>query len=239
MNGMRKLKDPRHELFCQNRVVGQTIDEAYTNAGFKPNRGNAARLNAKESIQARIGELMDDALSKTTKTLEDGVHELQKLAFSSLGKFYKLGEDGLPEISFENVDADDAAALADLVVDDVTVGAKTVRRVRIKLADKAGALAKFIDLKTKQRDREEERAALEAKTINGTLSGDYEDDYLKDLGSRFALKSLEDARAMKAGLLSPSGNGRAAATGAPDCRPDARSADDEHSRYPKPTPERR
>lgn len=224
---MPKLKDPRHELFCQNRAVGQTCDAAYTNACYKPNRGNAARLNATESIQARIGELMDDALSKTTKTLEDGVHELQKLAFSSLGKFYKLGEDGLPEISFDEVDADDACALADLVVDDVTVGAKTVRRVRIKLHDKASALVKFIELKIKQEERAAEKAD---KTINGTLAGDHEDDYLKDLGSRFALKSLEDARAMKAGLLAPSGNGRAATTAAAKTEPNARSADDEDGR---------
>ena len=43
-----------------------TIDDAYAAAGFKPNRGNAARLNAKESIQHRIAELQGSTADQIT-----------------------------------------------------------------------------------------------------------------------------------------------------------------------------
>lgn len=55
---MPVLSDPRHELFCQLRLEGKTVDQAYQGAGFKPNRGNAARMNANESIRARMEELL-------------------------------------------------------------------------------------------------------------------------------------------------------------------------------------
>ncbi len=64
------------------------------------------------------------------------------------------------------------------------------KRVKIKLHDKAGALAKFIELKGKQEERAAAKALLDAKTIDGKIVG-VEDDYLADLGSRYHLKSLD------------------------------------------------
>lgn len=55
---MPVLSDPRHERFCQLRVEGKTIDQAYIDAGFKANRSNAARLNSNEHIHARMEELL-------------------------------------------------------------------------------------------------------------------------------------------------------------------------------------
>ncbi len=199
---MPKLKDPRHELFCQNRAVGQTCDAAYTNAGYKPNRGNAARLNANESIQARIGELTDNAVRKTERSLEEDYLELESLAHSNLADFFTLDADGLPEITFDGVTRQQTAALADLTVDTINGkdGDKSCvigRRVKLKLADKAGALVKLIELKQKARDREEERAALEAKTLDATVVEDDDRDYLADLADRFRLPSLELVKAAK------------------------------------------
>ena len=194
---MPKLKNPRHEKVAQARALGKTLEDCAKAAGYAEHASSISTILSLPNVSERVGELQDEALKVTTKTLEDGVHELEKLAFSSLGKFYKLGEDGLPEVSFEAVDADDACALADLTVDDVTVGSKLVRRVRLKLADKAGALVKFIDLKTKQREREEAQAALDAKTIDGTVVRDDRQDYLNDLAERFRLPSLEKVKAAK------------------------------------------
>jgi phage terminase small subunit len=55
---MPVLSEPRHERFCQLRIEGKTIDQAYIDAGFKANRSNAARLNANDHIQARMEELL-------------------------------------------------------------------------------------------------------------------------------------------------------------------------------------
>ena len=51
------LANARHEKFAQNRAKGMSADAAHAAAGYTPNRGNAARMKANESIQARVAEL--------------------------------------------------------------------------------------------------------------------------------------------------------------------------------------
>ena len=55
---MPVLPDPRYEPFAQRLAQGDTADKAYQRAGFKANRGNAARLNANESIKGRVAEIL-------------------------------------------------------------------------------------------------------------------------------------------------------------------------------------
>lgn len=57
------LKNARHERFAQELAKGQTADEAYVLAGFKPARSNASRLMAKDSIKARVSEILAEAAS--------------------------------------------------------------------------------------------------------------------------------------------------------------------------------
>ncbi len=54
---MPHLDNLRHEKFCRHIVQGRTADQAYADAGYRPHRGNAARLRANESVIARIAEL--------------------------------------------------------------------------------------------------------------------------------------------------------------------------------------
>ena len=61
---MAALKNQRHELFAQAIASGKTADEAYQDAGYKENRGNAARLNANESISDRVREILDRSAKK-------------------------------------------------------------------------------------------------------------------------------------------------------------------------------
>ena len=51
------LTNSRHEVFAHALVAGKTIDAAYREAGYSTNSGNASRLNGKDSIIARVGEL--------------------------------------------------------------------------------------------------------------------------------------------------------------------------------------
>ena len=57
---MPELPSQRQERFCQHAAAGMTNDAAYTSAGYKPNRGNAARLKAKERIRNRIAEIQGE-----------------------------------------------------------------------------------------------------------------------------------------------------------------------------------
>lgn len=64
------LKNPRHEAFAQYLYEGHTADEAYQRAGFKPNRGNATRLKANESILQRVEELQERKAKQADVTVE-------------------------------------------------------------------------------------------------------------------------------------------------------------------------
>jgi phage terminase small subunit len=72
------LRNARHERFAQERAKGRSVDAAYAKAGFKPNRGNAARLNAIESVAARIAELQSRAAEKAVVTVDDIAKQLDQ-----------------------------------------------------------------------------------------------------------------------------------------------------------------
>jgi hypothetical protein len=61
---MPVLPNNKHELFAQGLAKGLSADAAYQAAGYKPHRGNAARLRANEIIQRRIAEILGKAAEK-------------------------------------------------------------------------------------------------------------------------------------------------------------------------------
>jgi len=73
---MPPLPNGRHELFALELAQGKTADEAYQLAGYKPNRGNAARLKADESISGRVAELQRAAAAQTEATIAGVLSEL-------------------------------------------------------------------------------------------------------------------------------------------------------------------
>lgn len=73
------LRNARHETFAQELAKGKTADEAYQLAGFQPNRGNAARLNANESIRTRVEELASRGAEKAEWTAADRLSSLKSI----------------------------------------------------------------------------------------------------------------------------------------------------------------
>lgn len=58
---MPPLTNPRQELFVQELVKGKSKAQAYEDAGYAPNRHNAAALiNTNQHIQDRYRELFDE-----------------------------------------------------------------------------------------------------------------------------------------------------------------------------------
>lgn len=105
---MPRLENPRHEAFAQYLSEGCSADEAHQKAGYKPNRGNAVRLKAKESVQTRLAELQERAQrqhdvtvhSLTTMYMEaaqmarqNGKSEALSKAADSLAKLHGLWVD--------------------------------------------------------------------------------------------------------------------------------------------------
>jgi phage terminase small subunit len=136
---MAVLQNHRHELFAQGIVEGKTSDQAYIDAGFKPGRNNAARLRAKESIQARIKELQNRGLKRHDITVDRILEEYAKLGFSDIRKVFDAEGRLLKPHELPN---DIAGALTALEVATVQKGKGAVEHVaKIKLADKRAALA--------------------------------------------------------------------------------------------------
>jgi len=151
---MPVLKNARHEKFAQGLASGKTADEAYEQAGFKPNRGNASRLKANESILHRVEEIKaavtEKAIEKLAVTKERIVEELAKIGFSNMLDYMRAGPDGDPYLDFSNLTRDQGAALSEVTVEDFKDGrgddARDVRRIKFKLHDKKGALVDLAKL---------------------------------------------------------------------------------------------
>ena len=141
---MPVLSNQRHERFAQLLAEGKTADEAYQEAGFSANRGNATRLKANESIQVRMAEILGVAASKAEVSVESVLRELSLLGFSNMQDYMRAGSNGDPYLDFSGLTREQAAALTEVTVEDFTEGRgenkRDVRRVKFKLADKRAAL---------------------------------------------------------------------------------------------------
>lgn len=83
---MPVLPNQRHEAFAQALAKGKTADEAYALAGFKPNRGNATTLKAKQSILNRVSEIQIKVAKKVEITVESLAAELEEARSLAIGE---------------------------------------------------------------------------------------------------------------------------------------------------------
>lgn len=141
------LKNARHERFAQAVARGKTADEAYVEAGYEANRGNAARLNANENVEKRVTEILAAGAKRAEVTVERVLQELAKVGFANMQDYMRAGADGDPYLDFSALTRDQAAALSEVTVEDFKDGrgedARDVRRVKFKLHDKLSALEKI------------------------------------------------------------------------------------------------
>lgn len=68
------LENARWELFAQSVANGKLLDDAYADAGYKPNQRNSSRLRKLTSVDERIAELLNErankVLAKTAREAE-------------------------------------------------------------------------------------------------------------------------------------------------------------------------
>ena len=57
---MPPLTNHRHELFAQGLAQGRSASEAYRNAGYRPNDGNACTLKGDQRISKRVEEIVQE-----------------------------------------------------------------------------------------------------------------------------------------------------------------------------------
>ena len=64
------LANLRHERFAQALAQGKAANEAYAQAGYRANDGNASRLKGNERISARVQEIVGRAAERAEVSLE-------------------------------------------------------------------------------------------------------------------------------------------------------------------------
>jgi len=127
---MAVLPNARHEAFAQALAKGKTADDAYAQAGFKPDRGNASRLQQKDSIRQRVAELLEwsatveqkateRAIDKLAITKERVLAELAKIGFSDIRKAIKWNGHLITEE--DNPEGGDVLVVKTIVSNHVTL----------------------------------------------------------------------------------------------------------------------
>lgn len=129
---MPVLKNAKHERFAQGLAKQLTADDAYTAAGFRANRGNAARLKANESIQARVAELLNRSAERTVITVASITERLLSIATKA-----EISADA-PLLSVARAALMDAAKLNGLVVEKSLSAKTSVEDLLDQLDGKAG-----------------------------------------------------------------------------------------------------
>lgn len=149
---MPALANAKHEKFAQALAKGVPSYQAYVDAGYSYNEGNASRLKSNEKVQARVQELLDKGAAKAEVSIARVLEELSHIAFADIRNAVKWGVSP-NDVSSENADPnslgiypvrlipsekiDDSAAKA---VAEVSL---TAQGVKVKMHDKLSALDKL------------------------------------------------------------------------------------------------
>lgn len=127
---MAALSNARHERFAQELAKGKTQTEAYAEAGYVADDGNAARLTGNDRIAARVAELQERAAIRTEITVADITNRL--LAIATKGE----ASAEAPMLSVARASLMDAAKLNGLVVEK-SESAVQITEVRRTIVDAA------------------------------------------------------------------------------------------------------
>jgi phage terminase small subunit len=145
---------PKQECFCQEYLIDLNATQAAIRAGYSAKTAGVIGYEylKKPQIQKCIQSLRDKRAEKLEITADQVLREYAKLAFSTLGDFMRVQKDGTAYFDLSAMTPDQAAAIQEYSVDEYTEGkagakgngkgekGRAVKRMRIKLADKKGAL---------------------------------------------------------------------------------------------------
>ena len=87
---MPVLSKSRHELFSQAVANGRSLDDAYSDAGFVRNRGNASKLMRNTAIQSRVDELLQERAKGTLQKTISEVHYTREVLLAELEEARKM-----------------------------------------------------------------------------------------------------------------------------------------------------
>lgn len=136
----------RQRAFCRELITGASATEAARQAGYSHSYADrqAKQLLEKPQVAQELARLREKVEKSAIMTAQETLEELSKLGRANLLDYFRLTSEGDPVIDLSNVTPEQAAALVEIQVEDYLEGrgedARQVRRIRIKMADKKGAL---------------------------------------------------------------------------------------------------
>ena len=153
---MPVLHNRRHEAFAQALAEGKSAIVAHREAGYKPDRGTASKLQHLPSIVQRVNEILSQREADTEAARKvaiecsgiDTAWVLTQLAFiagADLGDYCDWNEKGrVTYVPKAKLSAGQRAALQEITqFESLDAKGRLRRRVRIRLHDKISALDKI------------------------------------------------------------------------------------------------
>lgn len=138
--------NPKQDRFIAEYLIDLNATQAAIRAGYsaKTAKQIGSRLLTVVDVKAELEKRQAELAKTHGVTVASIVQELAKLGFSNMQDYMRSGADGDPHLDFSELTRDQAAALAEVTVEDFKDGrgedARDVRRVKFKLADKRAAL---------------------------------------------------------------------------------------------------
>lgn len=137
---------PKQQRFVEEYLVDLNATQAAIRAGYSEKTAGAigAENLTKPEISAAIAAKREELAKNCAVSAERVIRELALIGFANMKDYLSITSGGDPFIDLSNLTRDQAAAIAEVTVEDFTEGrgddARDVRRVKFKLADKKGAL---------------------------------------------------------------------------------------------------
>jgi phage terminase small subunit len=138
-----KAIPPRRVAFVREYLVDLNASRAARDVGYAAKSASVegSRLLANPEVQAEITRQRAILMEQSNVTPEKIVAELAVIAFSDLGDYIRIHQDGTPSIELGNMPPGATRAIASLNTDATkTASGRQTARLRIKLHDKQAAL---------------------------------------------------------------------------------------------------
>ena len=136
----------RQHRFVEEYLIDLNAKQAAVRAGYTARgaRTTGPRLLKNPEIGAAIAKAQAERGRRTGITADRVLQELAWLGFANMLDYVTVQPDGTAYVDLATLDRTQAAAIQEVVVDEYKEGrgaaARDVKRVRVKLADKRGAL---------------------------------------------------------------------------------------------------
>jgi phage terminase small subunit len=136
----------KQQRFVEEYLVDLNATQAAIRAGYSEKTARAIGCEnlTKPDVQEAIEAAQLERSKRTEITADRVLSELGKLGFSNMMDYMRIGSNGDPFTDFSAITRDQAAAIAEVTVEDFKDGrgedARDVRKIRFKLTDKRAAL---------------------------------------------------------------------------------------------------